>query len=71
MLVFIGVGQTQDVTVIKLVAKDSIEEQILKMADIKLRLDKSVSGIEDDSNTVDESKETGKMQSLLKSVLLS
>ncbi|ORY94988.1 SNF2 family N-terminal domain-domain-containing protein [Syncephalastrum racemosum] len=65
------VGQTRDVTVIKLVAKDSIEEQILKMADIKLRLDKSVSGIEDDPNTVDEAKEAGKMQSLLKSVLLS
>ncbi|PHZ12877.1 putative DNA repair and recombination protein RAD54B [Rhizopus microsporus ATCC 52813] len=40
------VGQTKDVTVIKLICKNSIEEYILKMADIKLRLDKTISSDE-------------------------
>lgn len=38
------VGQTQDVTVYKLISNHTIEQQILAMADIRLRLDSSVSG---------------------------
>lgn len=55
-------------TVIKLVADNSIEEHILSMAEIKLRLDRSVSGLAEEENE-EEQKEN--VQSLLKSVLLS
>ncbi|KAI9273838.1 SNF2 family N-terminal domain-containing protein, partial [Helicostylum pulchrum] len=43
------VGQTKDVRIIKLISKDSVEEYILKMADIKLRLDKRISAKEGDA----------------------
>jgi len=44
------VGQTRDVTVIRLVVKDTIEEQILHLADTKLALDQEMSEtkVEDD-----------------------
>lgn len=45
----VGVGQTKDVRIIKLISQDSVEEYILKMADIKLRLDKRVSAKESDA----------------------
>lgn len=35
--------------IIKLISKDSVEEYILKMADIKLRLDKRISAKEGDA----------------------
>lgn len=44
------VGQTRDVTVIRLVVKDSIEEYILKLANTKLALDQEMS----QGNTVEE-----------------
>ncbi|RUS30475.1 P-loop containing nucleoside triphosphate hydrolase protein, partial [Jimgerdemannia flammicorona] len=37
------VGQTRNVTVIKLISERTIEEQILRMAEVKLRLDQHVS----------------------------
>ena len=37
------VGQVRDVEVLKLVIKDSIEEHIMKLATIKLKLDRSLS----------------------------
>lgn len=47
-------GQTKDVRIIKLISQDSIEEYILKMADIKLRLDKRISS---SSTAQDEGEE--------------
>jgi SWI/SNF-related matrix-associated actin-dependent regulator of chromatin subfamily A containing DEAD/H box 1 len=40
------VGQTRDVTVIRLVTKDTIEEQILHLANTKLALDQEMSNVE-------------------------
>jgi len=37
------VGQTRDVTVIKLIMKDSVEEHILNCAQRKLKLDRTIS----------------------------
>jgi SWI/SNF-related matrix-associated actin-dependent regulator 1 of chromatin subfamily A len=51
-----GVGQTQDVTIIRLISKNSIEEYILKLADIKLRLDKSISEADGEVDTETEKK---------------
>ncbi|KAI9491570.1 SNF2 family N-terminal domain-containing protein [Zychaea mexicana] len=66
------VGQTRDVTVYKMVAENSVEEHILRMADIKLRLDRSVSGLgEDTEGEADEQVEKKNVHSLLKTVLLS
>lgn len=48
MCIYKGVGQTKDVTVYRLIAKDSIEEYVLKMADMKLRLDMNISAKEGD-----------------------
>lgn len=39
-------GQTRDVTVIRLVVKDTIEEQILHLANTKLALDQEMSTVE-------------------------
>ncbi|KAF9965877.1 hypothetical protein BGZ73_001241, partial [Actinomortierella ambigua] len=49
------VGQTREVQVIKLIAKNTIEEQILELANLKLKLDQHVS--QDDAG-VSESKST-------------
>ncbi|KAI8144965.1 SNF2 family N-terminal domain-containing protein [Fennellomyces sp. T-0311] len=66
------VGQTRDVTVYKLVADNSVEEHILSMANIKLRLDRSVSGLgEDVQDEADAQVEKENVHSLLKTVLLS
>ncbi|KAK9468573.1 SNF2 family N-terminal domain-containing protein [Lipomyces arxii] len=43
------VGQTREVQVVRLVAKDTIEEAILQLANTKLALDKSVSDESDES----------------------
>ncbi|KAG0239520.1 hypothetical protein BGW41_007627 [Actinomortierella wolfii] len=49
------VGQTREVQVIKLVAKNTIEEQILELANLKLKLDQHVS---QDDASASETKST-------------
>ncbi|KAI8334796.1 SNF2 family N-terminal domain-containing protein [Chlamydoabsidia padenii] len=58
------VGQTRNVNVYKLVSTHTIEDQILAMADIRLRLDSTVSGNDQ------EDPDISKMKSLIKSALL-
>ncbi|KAI8637818.1 SNF2 family N-terminal domain-containing protein [Parasitella parasitica] len=53
------VGQTKDVIIHKLISNGSIEEYILKMADMKLRLDKNISS-NDDEQQDDETSENQK-----------
>jgi SWI/SNF-related matrix-associated actin-dependent regulator 1 of chromatin subfamily A len=66
----ITVGQTRDVTVIKLVAKGTIEEQIHQCALQKLKLDHAISE-ETESETPDPSNEaTASVLNLLKTTLL-
>ncbi|KAI7877169.1 SNF2 family DNA-dependent ATPase [Lichtheimia hyalospora FSU 10163] len=68
------VGQTQDVTVYKFVTDQTVEENILSMAEIKLRLDRSVSGLGEEGEQVEENDQgdqTETVHSLLKAVLLS
>ncbi|ORZ17739.1 SNF2 family N-terminal domain-domain-containing protein [Absidia repens] len=66
------VGQTKDVTVYKLLSNHTIDQQILSMAEMRLRLDNSVSGIDGDHQQQDnDGMDQTKMKSLLKSVLLS
>jgi SWI/SNF-related matrix-associated actin-dependent regulator 1 of chromatin subfamily A len=43
-------GQTRDVTVIRLIVKDTIEEDMFSLATTKLTLDSEVSKIEDDAS---------------------
>lgn len=60
-------GQTKDVRIIKLISEDSVEEYILKMANIKLRLDKRVSakeGDEAENQEYDEDESEQQKQSL-------
>ncbi|KAK3822708.1 MAG: P-loop containing nucleoside triphosphate hydrolase protein [Benniella sp.] len=52
------VGQTRDVEVIKLISKDTIEEQIYQLASLKLKLDQHVSEDHSASNTSDSSSST-------------
>ncbi|ORX46914.1 hypothetical protein BCR36DRAFT_296435 [Piromyces finnis] len=47
------VGQTRDVTVMKLVTKDTIEESILDISTQKLKLDKKISSVEKDDITTE------------------
>ncbi|ORX75474.1 hypothetical protein BCR32DRAFT_210263 [Anaeromyces robustus] len=49
------VGQTRDVTVMKLITKDTIEENILNMSTMKLKLDKKISS-EDNKDDMDISE---------------
>lgn len=49
------VGQTKPVNVIRLITRNTIEENILDLANIKLALDKSVNG-EDDKATIDNNE---------------
>ncbi|CDS10310.1 hypothetical protein LRAMOSA02986 [Lichtheimia ramosa] len=65
------VGQTQDVTVYKFVTDQSVEENILSMAEIKLRLDRSVSGVGEDQVEENDQDQKETVHSLLKAVLLS
>lgn len=72
-----GVGQTRDVTVIKLVSERTIEEQILRMAEVKLRLDYHVSsstrkdGDEDDEEGGEGgARDNENIVSLVRSALL-
>lgn len=41
------IGQLRDVTVIKLICKNSVEEMMRELADKKLRLDSEVSGADE------------------------
>jgi SWI/SNF-related matrix-associated actin-dependent regulator 1 of chromatin subfamily A len=54
------------VTVYKLIAKDSIEEYILKMANMKLRLDKNISAKEGDILEEDNDNQKQSLQSMIK-----
>lgn len=62
---YLGVGQTKEVFVHKLIAEDSIEEYILKMADMKLKLDKNVSS-EDAEIEEEDTHNKKSLQSILK-----
>ncbi|KAI8050171.1 SNF2 family N-terminal domain-containing protein [Gilbertella persicaria] len=62
------VGQTKDVTIYKLITKDSIEEHILRMANMKLRLDKNVSSNEDEE-VVDDLEDTESQKQSLQSMI--
>ena len=50
------VGQTRDVTVIRLVVKDTIEEHILHLANTKLALDQEMSQTSSNNIVEDEEK---------------
>jgi SWI/SNF-related matrix-associated actin-dependent regulator 1 of chromatin subfamily A len=52
------VGQTRDVTVMKLVTKDTIEESILNISTMKLKLDKKISSVDKDDINVETSANT-------------
>lgn len=67
-MICVGVGQTKDVTVIKLICKDSIEENILKMTEVKLKLDKSISSEEYVEMDKEEQKQS--LRAMLKESLL-
>ncbi|KAI7863891.1 P-loop containing nucleoside triphosphate hydrolase protein [Spinellus fusiger] len=60
------VGQTKDVIVYKLVSENTIEKHILEMAEIKLRLDDSIS-----SKEIHEDTRQNNTQSLLKRTLFA
>ncbi|KAI8352107.1 SNF2 family N-terminal domain-containing protein [Blakeslea trispora] len=61
------VGQTKDVTIYKLITKDSIEEYILNMANIKLRLDKNISS--NDSEAMGELEDTTNQKQSLQAMI--
>ncbi|KAG0164782.1 hypothetical protein DFQ28_009825 [Apophysomyces sp. BC1034] len=63
------VGQTRDVTVFRLISDHTIEEHMYKMAQIKLRLDHSISGVGEEAQDEEEEKES--MRSILKTALFS
>ncbi|KAI7905409.1 SNF2 family N-terminal domain-containing protein [Cokeromyces recurvatus] len=61
------VGQKKDVTIYKLISKDSVEEYILKMAEMKLRLDKNVSSKEGEDVVDEQGQDTKQtLQSIIK-----
>ncbi|KAI8583198.1 hypothetical protein K450DRAFT_170107 [Umbelopsis ramanniana AG] len=63
------VGQARDVTVIRLVSENTVEENIFQMAEVKLRLDQSVSfGRENESDEEDADSEPN-LKSLVESAL--
>lgn len=64
------VGQTKDVIIHKLICKDTIEEYILKMADMKLRLDKNMSSADDEVLDDDTSENQQGVHSILKEAFL-
>ncbi|KAI9265925.1 SNF2 family N-terminal domain-containing protein [Sporodiniella umbellata] len=62
------VGQTKDVTVIKLICTDSIEEHILRKAEVKLKLDKSISS--EEYVEINNDEENQSLRSILKESIL-
>lgn len=58
------VGQTKDVRIVKLISQDSVEEYILKMADVKLRLDNRISSNEGDAAEFEEEDSEHQKKSL-------
>src|ERR1700730_15058157 len=66
------VGQVKDVTVIRLISENTVEENIHQMAEVKLRLDQSVSFNRDDAADEEHGSEDSSdanMSSLVKSAL--
>ncbi|KAG1469884.1 hypothetical protein G6F56_003000 [Rhizopus delemar] len=61
------VGQTKDVTVIKLICSDSIEEHILRKTEVKLMLDKNISSEEYVELSKEEEKQS--LRSILKETI--
>lgn len=55
------VGQTRDVEVVRLVTKNTIEEQILRLGESKLALDRGVAG-DDDKNAEANAQEAGEKE---------
>jgi SWI/SNF-related matrix-associated actin-dependent regulator 1 of chromatin subfamily A len=51
------VGQTRDVTVVRLVVKDTIEEHILQLANTKLALDQEMSQANEDEERAEREGE--------------
>ncbi|KAJ2962088.1 hypothetical protein NQZ79_g2815 [Umbelopsis isabellina] len=62
------VGQTKDVTIIRLISEDTVEENIFKMANVKLRLDQSVSFDQNDDDSENGEKDEN-IKSLVQSAL--
>lgn len=64
-------GQLKDVTVIRLISENTVEENILQMAEVKLRLDQSVSFNQDNASDEEDSgvNSDAKIKSLVQSAL--
>lgn len=63
------VGQTKDVTIIRLISEDTVEENIFKMANVKLRLDQSVSFDQNDESDGENGEKDENIKSLVQSAL--
>ncbi|KAM3589396.1 DNA-dependent ATPase fun30 [Umbelopsis sp. WA50703] len=63
------VGQTKEVTVVRLISEDTVEENIYKMANVKLRLDQSVSFDQDDESDSESGEKEENIKSLVQSAL--
>ncbi|KAG2186212.1 hypothetical protein INT43_002650, partial [Umbelopsis isabellina] len=63
------VGQTKDVTVIRLISEDTVEENIFRMANVKLRLDQSVSFDQNDESGSENREKDENIKSLVQSAL--
>ncbi|CEP09438.1 hypothetical protein [Parasitella parasitica] len=66
----LGVGQTKDVIIHKLISNGSIEEYILRMANMKLRLDKNISSNDDDQQDEDTSENQKGLHSILQEAFM-
>jgi SWI/SNF-related matrix-associated actin-dependent regulator 1 of chromatin subfamily A len=62
------VGQTREVEVVRLVTKDTVEEQIFALGQSKLQLDRGVAGENDDSGKAEEAGEKAVSKMLLESL---
>lgn len=63
------VGQARDVTVIRLVSENTVEENIFQMAEVKLRLDQSVSFGRENESEEDDADGEPNLKSLVESAL--
>jgi len=63
------VGQARDVTVIRLVSENTVEENIFQMAEVKLRLDQSVSFGRENESEEDDTDGEPNLKSLVESAL--
>ncbi|KAL0072435.1 DNA-dependent ATPase fun30 [Marasmius tenuissimus] len=62
------IGQKRDVDVVKLITKGTIEEDILKLGEMKLALDEAVAG--DDENENGKGKKEGETEKVVKTSLM-